>query len=101
MDEEKYFALKLLALKEHVTVKEILENQVNEYLKKHSKSNNPQTQIEQFDKECILAVPNLYRDSKAWQKFYDTMKRKKDFNEVDKALNMILAIHNKNTKKFD
>ena len=100
MDKEKYYELKLLALKEHVTVKGILEGQIDEYLKKHLKSNNPQTELSQFDKESILAIPNLYRDAKTWDKFYSLVKSKKDYQELDKALNMINQIHNRKLKEF-
>ena len=86
--------------KEGLKFSEIIIESLEEWAKKHSKSNNPQTQIEQFDKEQILAVPNIYRDAETWQKFYSLIKRKEDFKEVDKALNMILNIHNKEYKKF-
>lgn len=79
---------------------ELLEWALEDFVKRHTKSNNPQTQIEMFDKESILAVPNIYREESDWLKFYKNMKAKKDYQEVDKALNMILTIHNRNTKKF-
>jgi len=100
MDKEKYYELKMLALKEHMTVKGILEGQVDDFIKKHGKSDNPQTTIAMFDKENILAVPNIYRDSKVWKKFYSLIKTKKEYREIDKALNMITSIHNRKLKDF-
>ena len=100
IEREKLQELKVLAAKEGTTIKNILDEGIDEYLKKHLKSNNPQTELSQFDKESILAIPNLYRDAKTWKKFYSLIKRKEDFKEVDKALNMILNIHNKEYKKF-
>jgi hypothetical protein len=78
----------------------ILELALEEFVKKHAVSNNPQTTIMQFDKESILAVPNIYRDSKSWKKFYKNVKTKKEYKEIDKALNMILNIHNRKNKEF-
>ena len=77
---------------------EILEWALEEYVKKHTKSNNPQTTIIQFDKENILAIPNVYRSATDWKKFYSLIKSKEDYQELDNQLNMILNIHNKNLK---
>ena len=71
IEREKLAVLKEIAAKERTTIKAIIEDGVDDYIKKHGKSNNPQTQIEQFDKASILAIPNPYRDIKTWQKFYD------------------------------
>jgi len=79
---------------------ELLEMALEEFVKKHGKSNNPQTQLQMFDKESILAIPNIYRDSKDWNKFYKNIKSKKDYRELDRALNMINAIHNRKLKEF-
>lgn len=89
-----------LGRKERMKFSEIVIESLEDYVKKHGKSNNPQTQIEQFDKETILAIPNVYRDSKAWIKFYSLIKSKKDYEELDKALNMINNIHNRKLKEF-
>ena len=86
--------------KEGLKFSEVIIESLEEWAKKHAKSNNPQTELGQFDKENILAVPNIYREEEAWKKFYSLIKKKEDFKEVDKALNMILNIHNKEFKKF-
>jgi len=80
---------------------EILEWALEDFVKKHAVSNNPQTTMGQFDKESILAIPNIYRDALDWNKFYGTMKRKEDYDEVGSQLEMILAIHNKKLTEFD
>jgi response regulator of citrate/malate metabolism len=100
IEREKLQELKVLAAKEGTTIKNILDEGIDEYLKKHLKSNNPQTELSQFDKESILAIPNLYRDAKTWDKFYSLVKSKKDYQELDKALNMINQIHNRKLKEF-
>lgn len=79
---------------------EILEWALEEFVKKHSKSNNPQTTLGIFDKESVLAVPNVYRDEADWKKFYSKVKKKHDYQELDDQLNMILKIHNKKMKEF-
>jgi len=79
---------------------EILEWALEEFVKRHSKSNNPQTQIEQFDKESILAVPNIYRSEEDWKKFYSKITKKDDYKELDEQVNMILKVHNRRFKDF-
>mgnify|MGYP001581946134 CR=1 FL=1 len=79
---------------------EILEWALEEFVKKHSKSNNPQTTIEIFDKESILAVPNIYRSEDDWKKFYSRIKKKEDYKELDEQVNMILKIHNRRLKEI-
>ncbi len=82
---------------------ELIEWALEEFVKKHGKSFNPQTQIEMFDKESILAVPNLYEildNPELWKKFYKNMKRKKDYLEFDKAINALVALHNKSLKNY-
>ena len=101
IEREKLNELKIIAAKERTTIKAIIEDGIDDYLKKHLKSNNPQTQIEQFDKENILAIPNAYASAKTWDKFYHLMKSKKDYDELDNKLNMILAKHSKKLRDFD
>ena len=100
IEKEKLSLLKEITSKERTTIKAVIEEGINDYLKKHAKSNNPQTQIEQFDKESILAIPNNYRDAKTWKKFYNLMKDKKDYDVLDKQLMMILNIHNDKLREF-
>lgn len=79
---------------------EIMELALQEYLEKHLKSNNPQTQLTIFNKESINAIPNLYREIDEWKIFYSRIKQKKDYVELDQQLNMILTLHNKKMKDF-
>jgi len=98
--KEKLAELKISAAKEGTTIRAIIEEQIDEYLLKHSKSNNPQTNIEMFDKESILAIPNLYREEKDWDKFYNLMERKEDYEELSTQLEMVLRKHNRKLKDF-
>lgn len=83
---------------------EIIEWALEDFVKKHQKSNNPQTQIGMYDKESILAVPNIYEATDnidSWKKFYNKIKRKEDYREVDIALNTIMGLHNKKFREFN
>jgi len=100
IEKEKLAVLKEIAAKERTTIKDIIESGIDDYLKEHLKSNNPQTQIEQFDKESILAIPNNYASPKAWDKFYNLMKDKKEYDVLDKQFQMILTKHNRKLKDF-
>lgn len=79
---------------------ELLEIALEDFVKKHSISNNPQTQIGIYTKD-VLAVPNIYEaldNPDMWNKFYKNIKTQKEYKKVDKALNTILDLHNKNLK---
>ena len=90
-----------LGRKERLKFSEIVIESLEDYVKKHGKSNNPQTQIEQFDKESVLAIPNAYASPKAWDKFYHLMQNKKDYDELSTAFEMILSKHNEKLRDFD
>ena len=89
------------ARKENRYFSELVVTLLEDYVKIHSQSNNPQTQIEQFDKESVLAIPNAYASPKAWDKFYLLMKNKKDYDELSTAFEMILSKHNEKLRDFD
>lgn len=78
----------------------ILEDALREYVKKHGDSKNPQTEIPMWQNGNVLAVPNLYADQEDWIKFYNLIKRKEDYKELDVQINMILNLHNSNLKHF-
>ena len=67
-DEEKYNDLRMQALKEHTTVKQLLSDLIDDYLKKH-KDGNPQYTIDQFEDPNFVACPAFYRDSEAWRHY--------------------------------
>ena len=64
-DEEKYNDLKMLALKERTTVKQLITDLIDDYLKKHG-DGNPQFTLEQFEDPNFIACPAFYRDGNAW-----------------------------------
>jgi len=89
-----------IARKEGDYFSDIVVTLLQDYVKKHSKSQNPQTEITLFETGMEMAIPNLYEDVTKWKKFYTLIKKKADFKELDKKLNMILNLHNKKDKEF-
>ena len=102
-EDKRELILKIaeIGVKERLKFSEIIIESLEDYVKKHGNSNNPQTQIEQFDKESVLAIPNAYASPKAWDKFYHLMQNKKDYDELSTAFEMILSKHNEKLKDFD
>src|SRR3990167_9249570 len=99
--QEKIQELKVIAAREGVTIRKLLEDQVDQIIKEHASSNNPQSQITQFDREEVMPVPNLYeKNPEKWDKFYSLMS-KKDYDEVDERVNFLLKKHNQASRKFN
>jgi|FLOH01.1.fsa_nt_gi hypothetical protein len=67
-DEEKYNDLKMLALKERTTVKQLITDLIDDYLKKHG-DGNPQFTLEQFEDPNFIACPAFYRDNMVWKNY--------------------------------
>ena len=78
---------------------ELIEMALEEFLKKHQQSNNPQMKMDLFNKNIrAVSIPHLYEnDAKIWEKFYNHIT-KKDFKELDKNLNWLNDYHNKMEK---
>lgn len=72
-----------------MTQSDILEWALRELVKKHGKSNNPQTQIDLFQNPEALAIPNIYADDEAFINFFNKLSDANDFAEIDKQLQMI------------
>lgn len=50
---------------------------MEQYVKEHGKSNNPQTILTQFDSKEVMAIPNLYEsDEQKWDKFMSKVDSK-------------------------
>ena len=62
---------------------ELLEIALEEFILRHGKSNNPQTQMDLFQDNMVKAIPNIYSDSKAFEKFYRLIKTKEEYQELD------------------
>ena len=72
---------------------ELVEMALEEFILKHGKSNNPQTKITLFESPLIKAIPTIYATRKDFEIFYPLLN-KKEYQELDEKLNMILGIHN-------
>ena len=86
-DDELYQKLKELALKERKTVKDLISQQISEYVKVHG-DGNPQYTIDQFEDINFMACPAFYRPAEAW----DSYLKKQDMNELQKVRSQILLI---------
>ncbi len=82
-----YEELKMLALKEHTTVKKLITRELEDYVKKH-KDGNPQFKIDQFRDPDFIACPAFYRNFNTW----DYYCRKQSIDELEKLKAQILLI---------
>lgn len=90
MDDDIYQKLKMLALKERKPVKDIITNQIEDYVKKHG-DGNPQFTIDQFEDPNFIACPAFYRSPTTW----DTYLKNQDPKELEKVKQQILMIDRK------
>jgi len=90
IEKEKLQELKIQAAKEGTTIKAIIEQQIDEYLKIH-KDGNPQFTLEQFEDPNFIACPAFYRDATAWENY---MKQATP-EELDKLRRQIITIDKK------
>ncbi len=87
-----------IAKREGSSFSEVTVELLKDYYKKHGESENAQTLITLYETGLENAIPNLYRAEEVWKKFYKQIKKKLDYKELDKQLNMILRIHNAKNK---
>jgi len=85
-----YEELKMLALKERVTVKDLITRELEDYVKKH-KDGNPQFKLDQFKDPNFMACPAFYRDANTW----DSYCKKAESKELIKVRSQILLIEKK------
>ncbi len=99
-DKRKALFEKLLEMPEsgRKPKSELLEMALEEFVLKHSNSNNPQTTINLFQDNMIKAIPNIYAGVKEFRKFYKLIKTKEEYKRLDLEINSILKIHNENLK---
>jgi hypothetical protein len=90
ISKEKLKELKIQAAKEGTTIKHIIEDQIDEYLKIH-KDGNPQFTIEQFADPDFLACPAFYRDGRTWENYI----QKATDEEKQKLKQQILLLDHK------
>lgn len=95
--------VEIIARREGVSFSEVIVSQLKDYVKEHSKSQNPQTEITLFETGIENAIPNLYhiiKNPKILDKFYKLIKKFEDFKEIDEGLNIWMNKHNKKFKEF-
>ncbi len=82
-----YEELKMLALKERVSIKDLISRELIDYIKKH-KDGNPQFKLDQFNDPNFVACPAFFRDSQSWNWYLS----KQNHNDLEKFKNQILLI---------
>ena len=90
------------AKKEGLTMSALFLRACETYVKEHGSSQNPQTKLTLFEQGLASAIPNLFelaRHPDQAARFYSNLKSKKEYDEVDKGLNTMLASHNGWLKK--
>lgn len=93
IEKEKLSRLKELAAKERRTMRDIIEDQIDEYLKVHA-DGNPQFKIEQFADPDFMACPAFYRDGRTWETYIS----KATDEEKQKLKSQIILLDNKLSK---
>lgn len=67
---------------------------IKKEVKEHSASQNPQTNIDMFDREIVTAIPNIYeRDEDKWVKFYSRLTQE-EYEALTERLSAVNNIHN-------
>jgi len=82
-----YEELKMLALKEHTTVKSLITRELEDYVKKH-KDGNPQFTIDQFKDPDFVACPAFFRSLSTWDYYF----KRQSPEELEKFKNQIIGI---------
>lgn len=98
--DEMIIEVESIARREGTYFSDIVVDLLKNYVKEHSKSQNPQTEITLFETGVESAIPNVYAKDEAWEKFYNLLKKRLDFKKVDEQLNMILRLHNRRDKEI-
>jgi len=91
------------ARREGRTFSDIVLECLDRWWLEHGESQNPQTRITLFETGLENAIPNLYEIAKhpdKLEKFYNLIKRKEDYQELDRGINLLLDYHNKQLKRF-
>ena len=85
-----YEELKMLALKEHTTVKSLITRELEDYIKKH-KDGNPQFKLDQFNDPNFVACPAFWRSLSNWDYYF----KRQTPEELEKFKNQIIGIDNR------
>lgn len=87
IDKEKLLKLKEIALRERTSMKEIINSQIDEYIKIHGEG-NPNYEITNFFEPDFNVCPAVFRDATAW----NTYLSKRTPKELQEIKNQIIVI---------
>lgn len=95
IEKEKLLKLKEIALRERTSMKEIINTQIDEYIKIHG-DGNPNFQITEFFEPDFNICPAVFRDAVAWKNYLEK-RTPKELQEIktqiiviDKALSKVI-----------
>lgn len=86
IEEERYFILKEIALKERRTIQELLNRNIEEYLKLHAKT--PQYSLDEFEVEDYERSPQFMDQPIKFEEWFKTMTPE-DFQRIKSQVLMI------------
>ena len=87
IEKEKLLKLKEIALRERTSMKNIINNQIDEYIKIHG-DGNPNYEITNFFEADFNICPAVFRDGNAW-KNYLAKRTPKELEEIKQQVIMI------------
>lgn len=66
---------------------------IEDFVKKHDEWNNPQTIMDQYEKEAVTAIPNIYNENlDSWIKFYKSLSQE-DYDFLGKRIEFLNRMH--------
>jgi len=102
IDEDKKYKLDIALKRERMTLKQLMTEAIDDFLKKHGESGNPQSNLIQFVKEEVMAIPNLYEENpEIWKKFFNHKNfNKNEYDLLEKQHKMFTEFMNKKYKEI-
>jgi len=82
-----YEELKMLALKEHTTVKALITKELITLVKNH-KDGNPQFNLDQFADPNFVACPAFFRDLHYWNYYFSKQNPQELLKFKDQIINI-------------
>lgn len=92
--------LKEIAIREDKDLGDIFKELMEGYVKIHGGDGNPQPKLDPFMEQDNFKAMSFFKDYQGWAKYYSTVRSLAEYKEIDRQLNMIIVIHNKELSKW-
>jgi len=100
MEDDLKQELDILSKRERRSLKDILNEQIANYVKEHG-DGNPNYSLDQFDQEEMKAVPAMFRTNEDWMSYMNGLNEK-EFRELETKIYQLKSISDKRWEKgFD